>query len=239
MSQPLLQAEDIGKDFGGLRALDGISFALREGESLGIIGPNGSGKTTLFNVLSGVFRPSRGQVRYSGRDVTGWPPHRIARLGLARTFQIPAVFRKMTVRENFLVAGGDVNDPAMRGRADELLEWLRLSHLAGEPAEVLSGGQQRLLELGRALMRRPRLILLDEVAAGVNPVLTRQIVGYVAELHRQGTALLVIEHDMTVIRGLSQRVIALDRGRPVAEGTFEQVKADPRVVEAYLGGESA
>lgn len=239
----LLEVRDLARSFGGIRAVDGVSLTVDGGEIVGIIGPNGSGKSTFFNLVAGVLPPDGGSVRFAGHEVTGWRPHRIARLGLGRTFQIPTPFLKMTVRQNLLVAG--MAQPQGRS-AKELaraaahwLEFLRLAHLADEPAENLSGGQMKLLELGRVLMISPRLILLDEVAAGVNPVLAREIAGYIRTLNGQGITFLVIEHDMELIQDLCSRVIVMDRGQKIAEGDFDSVKANPQVIAAYLGSDEA
>lgn len=236
MSEVLLEVRDLRKSFGGINAVAGVSFTLRPGEMLGVIGPNGSGKSTLFNLISGVIPPDSGAVRFAGHSLMGLRPHRIARLGLARTFQIPTPFRKMTVRENMLVAGLGLPKAEAEQRAAHWLEFLKLTRLANDPAENLSGGQQKLLELGRTLMMEPRCILLDEVAAGVNPVLTREIAGYVQELNRtRRVAFIVIEHDMELIQDLCPRILVMDRGTPIAEGSFAEVTANPHVVEAYLG----
>lgn len=234
----LLEVQDLGRSFGGIRAVAGVSLAVNAGEMVGIIGPNGSGKSTLFNLMSGVITPDAGQVFLGGRNITRQRPHRIARLGLGRTFQIPTPFLKLTVRENLWVAGLGLPRHRAEERMAHWLDFLKLSRLVDEPAENLSGGQHKLLELGRCLMLEPRCILLDEVAAGVNPVLAREISGYVRELNReQGVTFLVIEHDMELIQDLCPRIVVLDRGEIIAEGSFETVKANPAVVAAYLGGD--
>lgn len=236
----LLEVRNLQKAFGGLRAVDGVSFTLQAGERLGIIGPNGSGKTTLFNLISGVLTPDGGEVILNGRPVAGLKPHRIARLGLGRTFQIPTSFRKMTVRENLLVAGLHLPRRQAESQIDHWLDFLKLRRLQYEPAENLSGGQQKLLELGRCLMLEPRVILLDEVAAGVNPVLAGEIAEAVLALNRDaGVSFLVIEHDMELMRDLCTRLLVMDQGQPIAEGAFEEIRENPRVVAAYLGEDEA
>jgi branched-chain amino acid transport system ATP-binding protein len=231
----VLEVGDARRTFGGIQALAGVSLAVERQEIVGIIGPNGSGKSTLFNVVTGVHAPDAGTVRLLGRDVTGWSPHRIARAGLGRTFQIPALFGNMTVRHNLLTATvrGDWKDGPRR--AEHVLDALDLGSVADDLAATLSGGQQRLLEFGRVVMRDPELILLDEVTAGVHPRLREIILGEVERLRERGTTFLVIEHDMELIRTVCERVIVMDAGEVVAEGPFEQVARDQQVVEAYLG----
>jgi branched-chain amino acid transport system ATP-binding protein len=231
----VLETHHVRHAFGGIQAVAGVSFAVQPQEVLGIIGPNGSGKSTLFNLLAGVHRPSSGTVRLLGRDVTGWPPHRIARAGLGRTFQIPALFTNMTVRHNLLTATVQGDWRSAPGRSAEVLEALELAHVADDLAGTLSGGQQRLLEFGRVLMRDPELILLDEVTAGVHPHLREIILGAVGRLRDGGKTFVVIEHDMELVRTVCERVIVMDSGEIVAEGPFEQIARDQHVVEAYLG----
>jgi len=236
-----LEVMNLRRAFGGIHAVKGVSLSVRAGEVLGIIGPNASGKSTLFNLIAGVVRPDGGAVYIFGQNVTGWRPHQIARLGVGRTFQIPTAFLKMTVRRNLMVAG--LAQPRGRSRreleveVDRLLEFLQLDHLANEPAENLSGGQMKLLELGRVLMTLPRIVLLDEIAAGVSPVMVREISTYIRALNARGITFLVIEHDMRLIQDICSRVVVMDRGQKIAEGDFESVRQNPQVVAAYLGSE--
>ncbi|MBO0827062.1 MAG: ABC transporter ATP-binding protein [Streptosporangiales bacterium] len=234
-ASPVLEVTELRRRFGGIVAVDGVSFDVARQDVLGIIGPNGSGKSTLFNLLTGALPPHGGRIRHEGRDITGWKAHRVARAGVGRTFQIPALFVNMTVRENLYAAATHGDWKAVPGRADEVLELLTLGHVAGTPAGSLSGGQQRLLEFGRVLMRDPSLVLLDEVTAGVHPNLRAVILDAVQRLREQGTTFLVIEHDMELVRTVCRRVLVMDAGRVVADGTFAEIASDPQVMEAYLG----
>ena len=240
------------KQFGGLRAVDGMSIALAEGEMVGLIGPNGAGKTTLFNLIAGTFRPSSGDIRIGAADVTReGPEERIAR-GVGRTFQIPRPFAEMTVLENVLTgAQGQAGERAWMNflrpgrvaaeeraaveRARALLDFVMLSHLEGEPARILSGGQRKLLELARVLMADPRAILLDEPAAGVNPTLLELIIERILALHAEGRTILLIEHNMDMVARLCARVVVMAAGKHLAEGRPDEVARDPAVVSAYLG----
>lgn len=237
MSNPLLETTDLTKSFGALRANDGISFTLETGEVHGIIGPNGSGKTTFFNTVTGFYDPDGGRIVYDGTDITGWSPHRIARRGLGRTFQIPAPFDEMTVRENLLAVHTDVDMATMRERAEETLSLLDIDHIADQPAQAISGGQQKLVELARVLMLDPDLVLLDEPTAGVNPALADRIIDHVLGLNDDGTSFLLIEHDMAVMQDLADVVTVFDSGQIIAEGSFADVTNDDRVMEAYLGSD--
>jgi branched-chain amino acid transport system ATP-binding protein len=202
---------------------------------MGIIGPNGSGKSTLFNLLSGLVRPSSGNVLLNDRDITGWKPHRIARAGMGRTFQIPALFVNMTVQENLYAAVVEGDWKGARKRADQVLDLMTLGDVRNELASGLSGGQQRLLEFGRVLMRDPQVILLDEVTAGVHPNLRQTILDAIIRLRSEGRSFLVIEHDMELVRAVCERIIVMDAGQVVARGSFDEIAADKTVVEAYLG----
>ncbi|KAA0219052.1 MAG: ABC transporter ATP-binding protein [Lautropia sp.] len=249
----MLEVRALVKEFGGLRAVDDVSFTLRANTITGLIGPNGAGKTTLFNMIAGVHRPDSGTIAFLGRSIGGLAPHRIFDEGLVRTFQIPRPFAAMTVLENCMlvpqrqagekfwnnwVARRRVREQerAVRERAREVLDFLGLGRLSGEFARNLSGGQQKLLELARVLMSEPRLILLDEPGAGVNPALLETIVDRLRELHERGIDFLVIEHNMDLIMSLCDPILVMANGRLLLEGSPEQVRNDPRVLEAYLGG---
>ncbi|WP_231188144.1 ABC transporter ATP-binding protein [Haladaptatus sp. DYF46] len=234
MTETLLHTENLTKKFGELTANDEISLEVPRGEIRGIIGPNGSGKTTFFNTLTGYYEPSGGSVVFDGTDVTGWKPHRIARRGMGRTFQIVSPFKNMTVRQNLLAVrapdGVDKDE-----RADEILSFLEIDHIADNQARGMSGGQQKLLELARVLMLDPACILLDEPTAGVNPALENRILEHIATLNERGTTFVIVEHDMTVMRTVVDTVSVFDQGRHIVEGSFEEVKRDEHVREAYLG----
>jgi branched-chain amino acid transport system ATP-binding protein len=231
----VLEARDLRRAFGGIQAVAGISFGVDAQEIVGIIGPNGSGKSTLFNLVTGIHAPDSGTVRLLGRDVTGRPAHRMARAGLGRTFQIPGLFVNMTVRQNLLASAVHADWKGAPERAAGVLEQLDIAHVADDLAGTLSGGQQRLLEFGRVLMADPRVILLDEVTAGVHPRLREIILGAVGRLRDDGRTFVVIEHDMELVRTICDRVIVMDAGEIVAEGPFETIARDQQVVEAYLG----
>jgi branched-chain amino acid transport system ATP-binding protein len=231
----VLEVRDLRRTFGGIEAVAGVSFAVARQEIVGIIGPNGSGKSTVFNLVTGLHAPTAGTIRLLGRDVTGWTSHRIARVGLGRTFQIPALFTNMTVRQNLLTAAVQGSWKDAPQRAERVLDALDLVRVADDLAATLSGGQQRLLEFGRVRMHDPDLILLDEVTAGVHPRLREIILGEVGRLREQGRTFVVIEHDMELVRTICERVIVMDAGEIVAQGAFEEVARDRQVVEAYLG----
>src|SRR5262245_13802396 len=249
---PLLSVTGITKRFGGVEALAGCTLSVREGSITGLIGPNGAGKTTLFNVISGLTRADGGEIRLGGERIDGLSAHAIARQGLARTFQIPRPLGRMTVLENVLVyahaqpgerlarvfaspAGVRAAERRLRERAHMILESVDLGPLAGARAETLSGGQKKLLELARALMGDPRVILLDEPGAGVNPTLMRSLVEAIRALRAAGRTFLLIEHDMDLVTELCDPVIVMAQGRTLLEGPFAEVRRDPRVLEAYLG----
>jgi branched-chain amino acid transport system ATP-binding protein len=231
----VLEIHDLRRAFGGIRALAGVSVSVEPREIVGIIGPNGSGKSTVFNVVTGVHAPDAGRVSLLGRDITGWAPHRIARAGLGRTFQIPGLFVNMTVRQNLLTAAVHGDWKGAPARAGAVLEELNIEHVADDLARTLSGGQQRLVEFGRVMMQDPQLILLDEVTAGVHPRLREIILAAVRRLRENGRTFVVIEHDMELVRTICERVIVMDAGEIVARGTFEEIARDEQVVEAYLG----
>jgi ABC-type branched-subunit amino acid transport system ATPase component len=253
---PLLSIRDIRKRFGGLAALDGISLDVPSGLVFGLIGPNGSGKTTLFNIVTGFVRPDTGTVRFEGQQVIGQPPHRIARLGLCRTFQATACPQRLTVMENMLLAAKDQTGESFVGlvfnrrrvrveeerniaRARELLAVVNLAAKADHYAGNLSGGQRKLLSLAQALMAEPKLILLDEPVAGVNPVLAEEIAAVIRRLREAGGNFLIVEHNMKFIREACDRVAVLDAGRLIAEGKAAEVLARDDVLRAYLGRRSA
>ena len=241
-----LQGTGIVKRFGGLTAVDSVDIEVSPGEMVGLIGPNGSGKTTLFDCMSRVLNADEGTIRFDGADISRLPPHRVARLGVSRTFQIIRVYRDLTVRENMeLSIQWDrigvrglfrPTDTATRARAGQLMEFLMLDRLSDEPAGTLSGGQRRLLEIGMALMSDPRLVLLDEATSGVNPTLVEDIKDRLAAINsEQGVSFLLVEHNVQFVADLCERVVVLDAGSKLAEGTPWQVMEDPAVVEAYFG----
>ena len=256
MAEKLLELSGISKRFGGLSVINGLDLHVDEGEIVSVIGPNGAGKTTLFNLITGVYRPDAGDIRFEGQSLVGLDPHKITGRGIARTFQTLRLFMNLTVKENVMAAAfphtkagmlrSVLRTPGMRReeREIEALAEDRLSffgqRLMGyrwdQPAYSLSYANRRRLEIARATATKPRLLLLDEPAAGMNPVETHEITELIARLRSDGGyTILVIEHDMHVVEGISDRVIALDHGEKISEGTFEQVATDPRVVEAYLG----
>ena len=243
----LLDARGVVKRFGGLTAVDRVDISVGAGELVGLIGPNGSGKTTLFDCLSRVSAIDSGSISFDGVDITRRRPHQVARLGLARTFQLIRVYRELTVSENMELSIqwrriGTTRlfgrtDAATRRRVESLLEFLMLSRLRHERAGALSGGQRRLLEIGMALMSEPRLLLLDEATSGVNPTLVAEIADRLKEVNSNGVAILLVEHNVGFVAELCHRVVVLDRGAKLAEGTPSQVMEDPAVIEAYFGAE--
>jgi branched-chain amino acid transport system ATP-binding protein len=232
---PILEVRGLTKRFGGVVAVDGVSLDVQRGSITGLIGPNGSGKTTLFQLISGVERPDAGEIRFKGELIAGRAPHAISRLGLARTFQITRLFGQLTAEENLIVASRAVTRQAAERRARELLELVGLSELAGEYAANLSYGQQKLLELVRALAPDPDLILLDEPFAGVNPAMEERLVAHLRALQAEGKTFFVTDHEMRLILALCERLIVLDHGEVIADGSPEEVRRDERVVEAYFG----
>ena len=239
--------------FGGLTAVNDVSFEVRRGEILGLIGPNGAGKTTMFDLLAGSLPPSSGEILIEGQEVSGEPAHRRIGRGLGRTFQIPRPFPNLTLIENVLLARqhqtGErllanflkpwrvaAEEKAAAQKAMELLDFVTLTRLAHEPARILSGGQRKLLELARVLMADPAIILLDEPAAGVNPTLLEVIIDRIRDINDRGITFLLIEHNMDMVTRLCRRVLVMASGQLLCEGTPDEVARDPRVIEAYLGG---
>ena len=253
---PLLELTGISKSFGGLSVISNLDLHVDEGEIVSVIGPNGAGKTTLFNLITGLYRPDAGEIRLDGRNLVGLPPHRITSLGVARTFQTLRLFLNMTVKENVMaVQYGRTKSTVfeamlrlprsrreerdIRRRAEEKLSFFGqrlVGYRWNQPAYSLSYANRRRLEIARAMATEPRILLLDEPAAGMNPSETHEITELIGQLRTEGKyTILVIEHDMHVVEGISDRVVALDHGVKIAEGSFDAVATDPRVVEAYLG----
>jgi len=252
VNDAILSVQSLSRSFGQMKAVDNVSLHVRRGSITGLIGPNGAGKSTLFNLLTGALRPDNGTVQLEGRDVSGLPPNQLFSLGLGRTFQIPRPFARMSVLENVMLAptgqtGETVTGPFLfrtrmrdeerriRDKALEVLDFVTLGTLADHSAGQISGGQMKLLELARVLMGDPRLILLDEPAAGVNPVLTETLIGKIEELNRNGTTFVIIEHDMDFVMRHCDPVIALAEGRVIFQGTSEEALANPVLLDAYLG----
>ncbi len=251
--EAMIRVTDLHKHFGGFHAVDGASLEIAKGSITGLIGPNGAGKTTLFNVIAGVLAPTSGTVTMLGEDITGLPPHALFAKGLLRTFQIAHEFHSMTVRENLMMvppgqSGEDLwsawfhgarvreEERRIRARADEVLEFLTISQIADEKAGQISGGQKKLLELGRTMMTDAKIVFLDEVGAGVNRTLLNTIADAIVRLNKeQGYTFVVIEHDMDFIGRICDPVICMAEGKVLAEGTLDEIKANEQVIEAYLG----
>jgi len=234
---PLLAVDGLVKRFGGFRALDGLSFDLKPGEILGLVGPNGSGKTTCINVISGLYAPDGGSVTFAGRAIGGLRSHQLVHLGINRTFQVPKPFMSLTVRENVAVADAYGGKPQERVDIGALLASLELAPLAGRRAEELNSAQQKMLDLARALATGPRLLLIDELAAGLNPAELERVAARLKEIARAGVALLVVEHLMGFIQEITDRVIVMNAGKEIFEGVMDDAVRDRRVVEVFLGGE--
>lgn len=251
----LLHIDNLRMQFGGLLAVDGVNFQLDAGQIAAIIGPNGAGKTTVFNCISGFYKPSAGRISLAGTDITGLPSHAIARLGLTRTFQNIRLFREMTVVENLLVGrhnflnrsywAGIIKTAAFhRSEAaarEEACRWLDFFHLrlwANHEAGSLAYGQQRYLEIARAMMTAPKLLILDEPAAGLNPQETGELAALIQRLREQfGLTVLLIEHDMNLVMSISEKILVMEYGRPIATGTPAEIRQNPTVIKAYLGEE--
>ena len=248
MSRPVLSVHDMSKHFGAIKAVNGVSFEVHEGEILGLIGPNGSGKSTLFNCILGQLAPTTGRVEVQGRPVSGRRPCDLNKLGVGRTFQQLSVFPQMTVLDNIIVAGQEhqgtmlgrllgAPDAGLSAEADKLIEFFRLSHLRNEMAGVLSYGQQKLLDAAMAFMAGPSLVLLDEPAGGVNQSMLASLKERLITYNRDhGTTFVVIEHNMEFVMSLCTRIIVLAEGRIIAQGTPEAMRNDQTVIDAYLGG---
>jgi branched-chain amino acid transport system ATP-binding protein/neutral amino acid transport system ATP-binding protein len=249
---PLLEARGLTRGFGGVQALRGVDLMVEAGRITGLIGPNGAGKSTLFNCISGVVRPDGGSVRFGGRDITGWRPDRITRAGLVRTFQIARGFPRLSVLDNLVLYGPSQpgervlhaslrslpsrrREAALRDHAQEVAERLRLTRVLALPAGELSGGQKKLLEIGRALMAAPLLLLLDEPVAGVNPTLAAEIAAHLRGLLADGISVLLIEHHMDTIAALCDPVIVMAEGRHLRQGSFAALADDPLVQQVYMG----
>ncbi|WDZ94545.1 ABC transporter ATP-binding protein [Herbaspirillum sp. WKF16] len=252
----LLQLNQISKNFGGLQVLQGVNFNVNQGEIFGLIGPNGAGKTTVFNLITGLLRASSGSISFNGEDIGQVAPHKITERGIARTFQNIRVFKEMTLLENVVVGMHDhLNygvasmlfnlggfrkvEKEARERALELLSWVRLEHKAHMLADSLSYGEQRKLEFARALATRPKLLLLDEPVAGMNPSEKTELMAEIVNIKQRGFSIFMIEHDMRFVMGLCERIAVLNFGKIIAEGTPDQIKNNQEVIEAYLGKEEA
>jgi branched-chain amino acid transport system ATP-binding protein len=253
---PLLELTDVTKSFGGLTCISELDLVVKEGEIVSVIGPNGAGKTTLFNLITGVYRPDEGQILFDGKSIVGLQPHRITRRGIARTFQTLRLFLNLTVKENVMAAAyghthagiwrSIFRTPGMRREEREIRELAEqrlaffgqrlMGYRWDQPAYSLSYANRRRLEIARATATNPRLLLLDEPAAGMNPAETHELTELIGQLRDEGGyTILTIEHDMHVVEGISDRVVALDHGVKIAEGSFDEVATHPRVIEAYLG----
>ena len=256
----ILELQGVSKAFGGLQVIDSLDMHIDEGEIVSVIGPNGAGKTTLFNLITGIYRPDQGEILLDGQPLVGLAPHRITKLGVARTFQTLRLFLNMTVKENVMAAAygrtkagvfrSILRTPGMRREEREIAELAEqrlaffgqrlIGYRWDQPAYSLSYANRRRLEIARATATSPRVLLLDEPAAGMNPTETHEITELIAQLRTEGGyTILVIEHDMHVVEGISDRVVALDHGVRIAEGSYEEVATNPRVVEAYLGTRAA
>ena len=235
----ILDINRVTKNFGGLQALSDVSVSFARGEFAALVGPNGSGKTTLLNCISGLYRPDTGSIRLKDKSITGLPPHRIYRLGLGRTFQISKVFNRLTVIDNLRIPAlteGKLNGQEVRKRSLEILKQIKLDHLTQSTAENLSGGQRKLLELGMVLMTDPQILLLDEPFGGVHPELKSELEDYLCLLNRNGKTIILVSHEMPSVFKICQRLVVLDHGTLLTEGPPESIRADERVINAYLGG---
>ena len=250
MTDAVLETEGVSKRFSGLVAVDGVDLRVERGEIRGIVGPNGAGKTTLFNLVSGLYRVSRGRIRLQGRDVTTTPAHARVAIGLGRTYQTPQVFPELSLFDNVAIGLAGLQRPSARGAVfgrrqprraaltsvEEALRFMRLPADLGALAGALSFGEQKRLEIARALVGNPALLMLDEPAAGLNRAEIDELSGFVVEIRARGVSVVLIEHNMRVVMGLCDRITVLDFGRKIAEGTADEVRRDPLVIAAYLGG---
>jgi len=237
----MLVLKNVVKNFGGLQALSGVSVRFGMGEFVGLIGPNGSGKTTLLSCISGLYKPTEGSIRFDGQEIAGLSPHKIYRLGIGRTFQISKVFNRLTVLQNLYIPAmtmAELDRTGIHDRAMEILAAIKLEDLARFPAERLSGGQRKLLEIGMVMMSTPKFLLLDEPFGGVHPVLKSQLEEYLGDLHRAGKTIILVSHEMSSVFKICERLVVLDRGTLVTEGAPQEIRSDQRVVNAYLGGQT-
>ena len=248
----MLEVKELEKRFGGIKAVDKCSLQVEKGSITGLIGPNGAGKTTVFNLISGLYQPDGGEIWFNGDRIDGLPPHQIARKAISRTFQIPREFKEMTVLENLMLVPQyqrgenffnvlfrpwkvEKEEKEIMEKALKILEFMDLVHLKDEYAKNLSSGQKKLLELAKMLMSDPQIILLDEPGAGVNPTLMKKLVENIEKLREKGITFFLIEHDMDLVTYLCDKVIVMNKGRKMAEGSPEEIRRDKRVLEAYLG----
>jgi neutral amino acid transport system ATP-binding protein len=248
---PILVVDEVRRSFGGLLAVDVIHLEVQRGAITALIGPNGAGKTTFFNLITGFDRPDRGEWTFQGQDLTGVPAHRVARMGMVRTFQLTKSLERLSVIENVMLGATDqrgerfftsllrplwsAQEAQVCERAEELLERFKLDHMRDEFAGSLSGGQRKLLEMARALMVQPEMVMLDEPMAGVNPALTQSLLQHVKALRDDGMSVMFVEHDMDVVHDISDWVVVMGEGRIIAEGTPDQISSNPLVIDAYLG----
>jgi neutral amino acid transport system ATP-binding protein len=248
---PILVADGVTRRFGGLTAVDVDHVEVQRGAITALIGPNGAGKTTFFNLLTGFDQPDSGRWTFDGQDLSGIPAHKVARLGMVRTFQLTKSLDRLSVLDNVMLGATDqrgesffvsllrplwkAQEAEVRGRAEDLLERFKLDHMRDEFAGSLSGGQRKLLEMARALMVQPVMVMLDEPMAGVNPALTQSLLGHVKSLRDDGMSVMFVEHDMDVVHDISDWVVVMGEGRIIAEGTPDQISANPAVIDAYLG----
>jgi branched-chain amino acid transport system ATP-binding protein len=233
----MLEVSNLHKSFGGLVAVKSLSFKVPDNSILGLIGVNGSGKTTVMNCINGIYHATSGSIRFKAEEVTGRRPHEVTRLGIGRTFQVPRLFRRLTLIENLLipVLGTGASDKALTGQAEALLAEVDLHRIRDNYAEELSGGQQKLVELLRVMMFDPALILLDEPFAGVHPNLCRVFIDQIVKLKERGKSFILVSHDMTSVYRLSNHILVLNQGETIAEGNAADIQNNPAVVEAFLG----